>query len=65
MKKFTDRVSQTQREEKYDSKEHDFLGTKSLEEELANLDASTSDMQNLNLFGLSMDVELDETTMMD
>ena len=66
LQKFTEIVKDKQfGTQKYDAKEQDFLGTMSLEEEIKNLDASTGDMQNLNLFGVSMDIQVDDSTVMD
>jgi hypothetical protein len=45
--------------------ERDFLGKKTLEEELANLDAQVSDMQSLNLFGVNIEPIIDDSKVLD
>jgi len=46
---------------KVSKKQEDFIGTKTLEEELKNLDEQVADMQSINLFGVSVTKALDDT----
>lgn len=45
--------------------EKDYIGQKTLEEELANLNAQVTDMQSINLFGVAVSTGIDETKVID